>query len=85
MGAAYNILGKSVQPHWLAIGTIATVVGGVNLNSILSSVGAAPAPAATPAPAAAAPAAPAAPASGEFDVEKAINDFLASTEEKKAA
>lgn len=82
MGAAYNILGKSVQPHWLAIGTIATVVGGVNLNSILSSVGAAPAPAATPAPAAAAPAAP---AGGEFDVEKAINDFLASTEEKKAA
>lgn len=81
MGAAYNILGKTVQPHWLAIGTIATVVGGANLNSILSAVGAAPA--AAPAPAAATTPAPA--AGGELDVEKAINDFLASSDEKKEA
>lgn len=74
MGAAYNILGKMVPSHYLAIGTLATVVGGVQLNSLLSG---AEAPAA-------APVAPAATSSGELDVEKAINEFLASSEEKKA-
>lgn len=76
MGAAYNILGKQVAPHWLAIGTLATVVGGVQLNSFLGSSKSVPEPAANSAPAA---------ASGELDVEKAINDFLASNDEKKEA
>lgn len=76
MGAAYNILGKQVAPHWLAIGTLATVVGGVKLNSFLGASKTAEEPVATPAPAA---------ASGELDVEKAISDFLASNDEKKEA
>ncbi|KAG0679088.1 Vacuolar protein sorting-associated protein 29 [Pichia californica] len=67
MGASYNILGKQVASQWLAIATLAGVVGGIKLNSFLAA----------DAPAADAPAAPA-PAAGELDVEKAINDFLAS-------
>lgn len=73
MGAVYNILGKNVPSHYLAIGTLAGVVGGIQLNSFLGSQQpAAPAtPAATPAA-----------ASGELDVEKAINDFLASNDKQ---
>lgn len=67
MGAAYVIFGKSVPAKNLAIGTIAAVVGGVQLSSYMGGE------------AAAAPAAPAAakPAEGDFDVEKAINEFIA--------
>lgn len=78
MGAAYTILGKNVPSHYLAIGTLTAVIGGVKLNSLLGGSGDAEA---TPAPAAAAPAAA---ASGELDVEKAINDFLASSDKKDA-
>nr|C0HK67.1 RecName: Full=ATP synthase subunit L [Ogataea angusta] len=67
--APYVIFGAKVPPHWLAIGTILTVVGGIYGPKAFSSPAAA-APAATPA---------AAPSSEpELDVEKAINDFLAS-------
>ncbi|GMM29298.1 hypothetical protein DAMA08_020140 [Martiniozyma asiatica (nom. inval.)] len=72
MGAAYTILGKAVPSHYLAIGTLASVVGGVKLNSFL---GASEKPAAAPA------AAPAAP-KDELDVEKAISDFLSSSEKE---
>ncbi|AWU74222.1 uncharacterized protein C5L36_0A08200 [Pichia kudriavzevii] len=73
MGAAYNILGKLVPPHYLAIGTILTVVGGVQLATLGGDKESAPA---------AAPKAPATSSSkdGELDVEKAIADFLASNE-----
>ncbi|KAG0689168.1 hypothetical protein C6P40_005469 [Pichia californica] len=74
MGASYNILGKQVASQWLAIATLAGVVGGIKLNSFLAA----------DAPAADAPAAPA-PAAGELDVEKAINDFLASSDDKTSA
>ncbi|GME67920.1 unnamed protein product [[Candida] boidinii] len=64
MGAAYNIFGKSVQPHWLAIGTIASVVGGIVGPKLFAA----------PADATATTAAPVEtkPADGEFDVEKSI-------------
>lgn len=76
MGAAYNILGKMVPPHFLAIGTIGAVVGGITASSYLGKTEEADT----------APAAPAAPATeaGELDVEKAINDFLASNDKKEA-
>jgi hypothetical protein len=79
MGAAYNIMGKLVPPHYLAIGTIGAVVGGVQLNSFLSK---------SSKPAAATTESAPAPAStgndGELDVEKAINDFLASNDKADA-
>lgn len=75
MGAAYNILGKNVPSRYLALGTIATVIGGVQLNSLLGS--------SEPAKATPAPAPVAASSEGELDVEKAINDFLASNDEQK--
>ncbi|OWB49871.1 hypothetical protein B5S33_g1595 [[Candida] boidinii] len=68
MGAAYNIFGKSVQPHWLAIGTIASVVGGIVGPKLFAA----------PADATAATAAPveSKPADGEIDVEKSIKYVL---------
>ncbi|GME69248.1 hypothetical protein B5S28_g1678 [[Candida] boidinii] len=66
MGAAYNIFGKSVQPHWLAIGTIASVVGGIVGPKLFAAPADAAAPAATAAPV------ESKPADGEFDVEKSI-------------
>jgi F-type H+-transporting ATPase subunit k len=77
MGAAYNIFGKMVPPHYLAVGTIAAVVGGVKLATMGDSDKAA-------APAPATPAAAPAAADGELDVEKAINDFLASSDKTEA-
>ncbi|TID30433.1 hypothetical protein CANINC_000944 [Pichia inconspicua] len=74
MGAVYNILGKNVPSQYLAIGTLAAVIGGVQLNSFLGSQQ----PAAPATPAATTPAA----ADGELDVEKAINDFLASNDKQ---
>lgn len=73
MGAVYNILGKNIPSQYLALGTLAAVVGGIQANSFLGSQ-----EAAAPAPAAAAPA-----AEGELDVEKAINEFLASSDKEK--
>ena len=64
-----------VPPHYLAVGTIAAVVGGVKLATMGDSD-----KAAAPATPAAAPAA----ADGELDVEKAINDFLASSDKTEA-
>lgn len=73
MGAAYVILGKNVPARYLAIGTIASVIGGVQLNSFLgsaSSTGESAAPAAAPKA-----------QEGEMDIEKAINDFISSDKE----
>lgn len=77
MGAAYNILGKMVPPHFLAIGTIGAVVGGVTASSYMGGKSEEKNAPAAPA------AAPAAEA-GELDVEKAINDFLASNDKNEA-
>ncbi|ODV84802.1 hypothetical protein CANARDRAFT_176629 [[Candida] arabinofermentans NRRL YB-2248] len=71
MASGYVILGKTIPSHWLAIGTILGVVGGVTIPKALNG----------PAPVAATPA-PAKTEESEFDVEKLLNDFLATDEKK---
>lgn len=68
MGAAYNILGKQVQPQNLALLTIASVVGGV----LLATSGDKPAEkAAEAAPAAAA----ASGEAGKYDIKAALAKY----------
>ncbi|ODV95746.1 hypothetical protein PACTADRAFT_15947 [Pachysolen tannophilus NRRL Y-2460] len=64
MTVAYQIFGKTVQPHVLAIATLATVIGGITVPKFIPSSAPTSAPAETKAPQAA--------ANEEIDVEKAI-------------
>ncbi|CDO94610.1 unnamed protein product [Kluyveromyces dobzhanskii CBS 2104] len=66
MGSAYKILGKTVQPHVLAIATLVSVFGA---SAYAMSGPKQAKPAATPA-------APAAGGADELDVEKLLGDFL---------
>ena len=70
MGAAYKIFGKNVQPHVLAITTLATVIGGTAFA--LSGPKKAENPIATATPAAAT----AGSNSDDIDVEKLLGDLL---------
>lgn len=74
MGHAYKILGKTVQPHILALATIATTVGAATF-----AMGGSKAENETKK--SDSPVAPAASSGEELDVEKLLDDFL--KEEKK--
>lgn len=76
MGANYTILGRSIPPHFLAIGTILTVVGGITIPKAFSSPVAAKASTTGAAPTEK-------PQQDEFDVVKAIDTFVNSNENSK--
>ncbi|VEU19914.1 DEKNAAC100202 [Brettanomyces naardenensis] len=70
MVATYNIAGKKVPSHYLAIATLTTVIGGVFLYKALAK----PSKAAAPVPAS---------AGQDDDVTKAIDEFVKSNGEEK--
>lgn len=69
MGSAYTIFGKTVQPHVLAIATIAATVGGTVFS--MSGSGAEEKPKAAPT---------SAQDSGDLDIEKVLDNYLQKSE-----
>ncbi|KAM3160600.1 hypothetical protein ACU8KH_04736 [Lachancea thermotolerans] len=70
MGSAYTIFGRTIQPHVLAIATIASTVGVAAYSMSGSKAEAAPQPAS----------AKSTQESGDLDVEKLIDNYLKQSE-----
>ncbi|SCV03470.1 LAME_0H10682g1_1 [Lachancea meyersii CBS 8951] len=78
MGAAYTILGRTVQPHVLALATIIGTVGGVTYK-----MGSAPSkPETAPSKTSSLDTSSASQQSGEMDIEKLLDNYLQQADKK---
>ncbi|SCU88562.1 LAFA_0E13410g1_1 [Lachancea sp. 'fantastica'] len=77
MGAAYTILGRTVQPHVLALATILGTVGGATYK--LSGSSKTPETASNSSPAIASSGSQ---ESGEMDIEKLLDNYLQQADKK---
>ncbi|CEP63731.1 Mco10p LALA0_S09e01244g [Lachancea lanzarotensis] len=77
MGAAYTILGRTVQPHVLALATIVGTVGGATYK--LAGPSKTPETALNPSPA---NASSGSQESGDLDIEKLLDNYLQQADKK---